>query len=111
VILERGFFPQSRWPNLEEWDLEKTSIYDLLTSVYKATPGRISQTVEALVASDTVAQQMRVAQGFPLLLLSRIMYTDGTDQPIVVSQDFLRSDYARVHFDIHLQDVGKPDTT
>jgi GntR family transcriptional regulator len=110
VILERGFFPQSRWPNLEEWNLEKTSIYDLLTSVYKATPGRISQTVEALVASDTVAQQMRVAEGFPLLLLSRIMYTDGTDQPIVVSQDFLRSDYARVHFDIHLQNIGKPDT-
>jgi GntR family transcriptional regulator len=108
VILERGFFPQSRWSKLEEWDLEKTSVYDLLTSVYKVTPSRISQTVEAVVAIDTVAQQLRVMEGFPLLLLSRIMYSEGTDQPIVFSQDFLRSDYARVHSDILLQDIGKP---
>jgi len=108
VILERGFFPQSRWPNLEEWNLEKTSVYDLLTNVYKEIPGRISQSVEAVVAADVVAQQLRVDEGFPLLLLSRIMYTKGTDQPVVFSQDFLRSDYARVHSDIQLQDIGKP---
>ena len=106
VILERGYFPKSRWPNLDEWDLEKTSVYDLLTNVYKVTPSRISQMVEAVVANDTVAQQLRVKEGFPLLLLSRIMYSDGNDQPIVYSQDFLRSDYARVHFDIHLKDIG-----
>lgn len=111
VILERGYFSQSRWPNLEEWNLEKTSVYDLLTSVYKVTPSRISQTVEAVVATDTVAQQLRVEEGFPLLLLSRIIYSEGADQPIVFSQDFLRSDYARVHFDIHLQDIGKPIKT
>jgi GntR family transcriptional regulator len=109
VILERGFFPQSRWPNLEEWNLEKTSVVDLLTSVYQVTPSRISQTVEAVVAADTVAQQLRVDEGFPLLLLSRIIYNEDADQPIVFSQDFLRSDYARVHFDIHLKDIGKPD--
>jgi DNA-binding GntR family transcriptional regulator len=56
-----------------------------------------------------VAQQLRVEEGFPLLLLSRIMYSEGTDQPIAYSQDFLRSDYARVHFDIQLQDIGKPN--
>jgi len=109
VILERGFFPQSRWPNLEEWNLEKTSVYDLLTSIYKIAPSRISQTIEAVVAADTVAQQLRVKEGFPLLLLSRIMY-EGTGLPIIFSQDFLRSDYARVHSDIHLQDIGKPVT-
>jgi GntR family transcriptional regulator len=109
VILERGFFPQSSWSNLEEWDLEKTSVYDLLTTVYHVVPSRISQTVEAVVAADTVAQQLRVEEGFPLLLLSRIIYSENADQPIVYSQDFLRSDYARVHLDIHLKDIGKPD--
>jgi GntR family transcriptional regulator len=111
VILERGFFPQSRWPDLEEWNLEKTSVYDLLTGVYKVTPSRISQTVEAVVAADTVAQQLRVDEGFPLLLLSRIIFSEDADQPIVFSQDFLRSDYARVHFDIHLKDIGTPHAT
>jgi len=45
VILERVFFPCVRFVNLEEWDLEKSSIYDLLTSVYKIRLGQISQTV------------------------------------------------------------------
>jgi GntR family transcriptional regulator len=106
VVLERGFFPCARWPKLEEWDLEKTSTYDLLTSVYQIKPSQISQTVEAVVAADTVAQQLRVEEGFPLLMLSRIIYGGENNQPIVFSQDFLRGDYARIHTDIKLQEIA-----
>jgi DNA-binding GntR family transcriptional regulator len=108
VILERGFFPCVYFPKLEEWDLEKSSTLDLLTSVYRFKPDLISQTVEAVVAVEIVAQQLRVEEGFPLILLSRIIHAGDTGQPIVFSQDFLRSDYARVHFNIHLQDIGTP---
>jgi GntR family transcriptional regulator len=108
IVLERGFFSRARFPRLEEWDLEKSSTLDLLTSVYHIKPGLISQTVEAVAAVEIVAQQLRVEEGFPLILLSRIIYAEDTDQPIVFSQDFLRSDYARVHFDIHLKAIGKP---
>ncbi len=104
VVLERVFVPCSRCPALEEWDLEKSSIYDLLTDVYHIEPGRISQTVEAVVAADTVAQQLRVEEGFPLLMLSRIIYRKGLDEPVVFSQDFLRSDYARIHADAPLME-------
>ena len=106
VVLERGFFPCERCPNLEEWDLEKSSIYDLLVNVYNSSPGRISQTVEAVVAGDTVAQQLRVDEGFPLLMLSRIIYGKEIEKPVVFSQDFLRSDYARIHANIQLDELG-----
>jgi GntR family transcriptional regulator len=106
VVLERGFFPCERCPKLEEWDLEKSSIYDLLVSVYNSHPGRISQTVEAVVAGDTVAQQLRVDEGFPLLMLSRIIYGKENEKPVVFSQDFLRSDYARIHADIELAELS-----
>jgi len=106
VILERGFFPCSRCPNLEEWDLEKSSVYDLLAAVYGVEPGRISQTVEAVAASDTVAQQLRVEEGFPLLMLTRTICSVETGKPMVFSQDFLRSDYARIHNDVELNDFG-----
>src|SRR5574342_1099299 len=56
VILERVFFPCVRFPKLEDWDLEKSSLYDLLTTVYDVKLGKISQTVEAVPAADTVAQ-------------------------------------------------------
>jgi GntR family transcriptional regulator len=102
VALERVFVPCARCPGLEEWDLEKSSIHDLLTEAYHITPGRISQTVEAVVATDTVAHQLRVDEGFPLLMLSRITF-DSSQDPVVFSQDFLRGDYARIHADALLE--------
>jgi GntR family transcriptional regulator len=110
VILERVFFPRLRFPSLEEWDLERSSIYDLLTSAYQVMPGRISQTVEAVAAVDTVAQQLRIEENSPLLMLSRIIYERGKEEPLVFSQDFLRSDYARIHSDVQIEEPGQPGT-
>jgi len=107
VILERVFIPTVRCPDLEEWDLEKSSIYDLLTDNYHINPGRSSQTVEAVTAADTVAQQLRVDEGFPLLMLSRIVFEKGIESPVVFSQDFLRSDYARIHTEAQLEEKNE----
>lgn len=112
VILERGYFPSAYCPKMEDWDLEKTSPFDLLTSVYGINLGRISQTVEAVAATDTVAQQLRVGEGVPLLMLSRVVFSRDTDKPVVFSQDFLRNDYARIHTDINMEGktwVGRQD--
>lgn len=109
VILERGFFPCSRCPRLEEWDLEKTPMFDLLTRVYGVRPRRISQTVEAVAANEAVARQLRVEEGFPLLMLNRILYEPQSGKPVGFSQDFLRSDYARIHTELDLEEV-KPES-
>jgi GntR family transcriptional regulator len=106
VILERVFIPCTLCPKLEDWDLEKSSVYDLLTDVYHINPGHISQTVEAVIAVDTVAQQLRVTDGFPLLMLSRVIYGKESRKPVVFSQDFLRSDYARIHTDAQLEEFN-----
>ena len=103
VILERVFVSCKRCPGLEEWDLEKSSINDLLTEAYHITPTRISQTMEAVVATENVAAQLRVNEGFPLLLLSRVTFEEE-EAPVVFSQDFLRGDYARIHADTLLQE-------
>ncbi len=108
MILERGFFPCVYCPNLEDWDLEKTSTIDLLTSVYGIRLGRTSQVVEAAVATDVIAQQLRVDEGAPLLMLSRLIFNRDTKKPVVFSQDFLRSDYARIHTDIDIEEGNTP---
>lgn len=104
IILERGFLPCSRCPRLEEWDLEKTPLYDLLARVYGLQPRRVSQTVEAVAANETVAEQLRVPEGFPLLMLHRILYDPQDDKPVLLSHDFLRSDYARIHTELNLEE-------
>lgn len=105
VILERIFFPCNRFPDLQEWDLEKSSFIDLLTSVYKNKLGPISQTVEAVSATDAVARQLRVDEGSPLLMLVKIIHSRDSGEPIVFAQDYLRSDYARIHTDVILKDL------
>jgi hypothetical protein len=44
-----------------------------------------------------------VEQGFPLIMLSRIIFSNEPKMPVVFSQDFLRSDYARLHTDVELE--------
>ena len=107
IIVERIFFPCARFPELEEWDLEKSSIYDLLTTVYKIKIGRISQTVEAISATDTIAHQLRTGENFPLILLTRILFKANSEEPIVFSQDFLRSDYAKIHADLEVEELDQ----
>lgn len=99
-VLERSFFPISRVPQLEEYDLEKTSIYDLLTAGYNVQFSRIAQTIEAVPASEPISQQLRVEDGFPLLMVTRIVYQKSDGKPIEYAQDFLRSDYARIHSEL-----------
>ncbi len=96
TVLERSFLSTERTPGLEEYDLEKTSIYDLLLAAYGVRIGRVTQTIEAVTASDIVAKQLRVDDGFPLLMITRTIYRAQDSRPVVYSQDLLRSDYARI---------------
>jgi GntR family transcriptional regulator len=111
VIVECGFFPCTQCPDLEEWDLEKTPIFDLLVKAYGIRLGRISQTIEAVAAEETIAKQLRVPEGFPLLMLNRILYNADSGKPVVLSQDFLRGDYARLHTEFDWEKSDRPSPT
>lgn len=102
VILERDYFSTSRCPDLQEWNLEKNNIPDLLKIVYGAKLSRIVQMFEAVTANETVAKQLRVEEGFPLIMLTRIIYNAEDGKPLVFSKDLLRSDYARIQSEINL---------
>jgi hypothetical protein len=53
-----------------------------------------------------IAKQLRVEEGFPLLMLNRILFDPASDKPFELSQDFLRSDYARIHTELDLENPG-----
>lgn len=97
VVLERTFLSCERCAGLQEYDLEKTSIYDLLTVGLQMHISSVDQEIEASVASGTVAKQLRVEDGFPLLMVTRVTHRAEDGLPIQYSQDLLRGDYARVH--------------
>ena len=100
AVLERAFFPCERCPDLEEYDLEKTSIHDLLTEGYGVQVSCVEQNIEAVAAGEISAKQLRVDDGFPLLMITRIIYRAGDNLPVQFAQDLLRSDYARIHSEL-----------
>ncbi|OGO70031.1 MAG: hypothetical protein A2Z49_07610 [Chloroflexi bacterium RBG_19FT_COMBO_56_12] len=102
-VVERVFFPCARLPQIEEYDLEKTNIYDLLTEGYKIQFSHIQQSFEAVAANEPIAEQLRVPDGFPLLMVSRVIYQTSDCKPVEFAQDFLRSDYARISSEIDWQ--------
>jgi GntR family transcriptional regulator len=106
VILERAFFPIERCPGLEEYDFEKTSIYDLLTEGYQVHVSHVDQTIEATTASESAARMLRIAESHPLLLVTRTIYRQEDGKPVLYSQDLLRGDYARVRFHVPLDAIA-----
>ena len=102
VVLERVLLSCERCPGLEEYDLEKTSIYDLLTEAYQVQIAHIRQSIESITASEIVSRQLRVEEGFPLLKVTRTAIRKEDNLPVLYSQDLLRGDYARVSFTIQL---------
>lgn len=96
VVLERTFLSCERCPDLHEYDLEKTSINDILSAGLKMQLTCNDQEIEAVVASDITAKQLRVEEGFPLLMVSRTVRRLDDGLPVQYSQDLLRSDYARI---------------
>jgi GntR family transcriptional regulator len=96
VVLERTFLSCERCPDLQEYDLERTSIYDLLIEGLQMRLSSTDQAVEAVIASGTAALQLRVEEGFPLLMVTRTLNRSEDELPVQFSQDLLRGDYARV---------------
>lgn len=105
IILERVFFPMERFHDLQEWNLEKSSLMNLMTEVYKYQIDEVTQTIDAISATNEVALQLRVEEGFPLLMLSKVIYDKNDRAPIVYKQDLLRSDYTRIEVNISIGGV------
>jgi len=104
VVLERTFLSCERCPDLQEYDLEKTSIHDLLVDGLQMRLSSTDQIIEAVVASGTAALQLRVEEGFPLLMMTRTVHRLEDEQPVQHSQDLLRGDYARIQSRLNLED-------
>ena len=97
AIIEKSYLPASLVPRLEEYDLEKSSLFDLLKEAYGITVTRADHFVEAIPAEPPVSDQLRIEEGAPLLAVSRALFIDG-GRPVAYSQDVLVGDRARLQW-------------
>ncbi|HEV2013257.1 MAG TPA: GntR family transcriptional regulator [Candidatus Dormibacteraeota bacterium] len=86
VAFERSWFPASIAPNLNAFDLEHRSIYDVLEREYGVKLLRAEQEFDASVADDKVAALLECEPGAPLMVVHRLSI-DFSGQPVEYAVD------------------------
>jgi GntR family transcriptional regulator len=94
VLLENYIIPVRRFPDLEHYDLEGRSIYEVMESEYGVSIARARQSFEPVVATTFEAELLGVRQGAPLMLEKRISF-DVDDLPVEYGKDLYRGDRFR----------------
>jgi GntR family transcriptional regulator len=86
VAFERSWFPASIAPNLNAFDLEHRSIYEVLEREYDVKLLRAEQEFDASVADETVAALLECEPGAPLMVVHRLSY-DFAGRPVEYAVD------------------------
>jgi GntR family transcriptional regulator len=86
VALERSWFPASIAPNLNAFDLEHRSIYDVLEQEYGVRLLRAEQEFDASIADRTVAALLECPPGSPLMVVHRRSF-DFNGRPVEYAVD------------------------
>jgi GntR family transcriptional regulator, N-acetylglucosamine utilization regulator len=112
VLLEDYTIPLARFPDLERFDLEQRSIYEVMESEYGIAIVRARQSFEPVVASEFEAGLLQIRPGAPLMLEKRLSY-DQYNQPVEYGQDRYRGDRFRfitdaAPFELHLPTGTNP---
>jgi GntR family transcriptional regulator, N-acetylglucosamine utilization regulator len=94
VMLESYTIPVQRFPRLDQYDLEKRSIYEVMEVEYGVGIVRARQSFEPVVASAFEAELLRVWVGAPLMLEQRISF-DRDNRPVEYGKDRYRGDRFR----------------
>jgi len=94
VMLEKFIVPVYRFPNLDTYDLEIRSFYEIAETEYGITIYQAQQSLEAVSATEFEAELLKVSLGAPLMLERRQAF-DLDSHPIEYGQDLYRGDRFR----------------
>lgn len=94
ILLERLTVPESRFPQLDRFNLGKRSLYEVMETEYGVRVRRARQSLEATAATAYEAELLSVVTGSPLMLERRLAY-DEDDRPVEHARDLFRGDRFR----------------
>jgi len=94
VMLEKFIVPVNRFPNLNAYDLETRSFYEVAETEYGIIIQQAQQSLEAVSATEFEADLLKVLPGAPLMLERRQAF-DPDSRPVEYGQDLYRGDRFR----------------
>lgn len=96
MALNISVLPYHLVPGLEDQDLEKDSLYEILERHYGLILSRAEQTLEPTLADPGTARLLEVKMGTPLLLVGGVVYLKN-DTPIEWLRIWYRGDRYKFH--------------
>lgn len=102
VIIENSYIPSYLAPDIETYDLESLSIYDLLENTYGCRISRAKEFLDTCVTDHYYSELLEVDAGMPAFLIKRITY-DLKDRPIEFRESVIRSDKFTFSVDLKLR--------
>jgi len=94
VMLESYKIPVTRFPGLDQYDLENRSIYEIIEIEYGVRIARNRQSFEPIITTEFEAELLKIKIGDALMLEKRLSYDDH-NQPIEYGKDRYRGDRFR----------------
>lgn len=97
IAIERTHIPVVYYPNLEKYDLENRSLYDIMGNEYGRPVRLARQSLEPVLATEDEALMLETTRPAALMMISRVgLDIQGT--PVEYSKDLYRGDMNRFVF-------------
>lgn len=97
MAFEKTYLPAYLFPKLEEFDLTKNSLYQVLVENYDLQMHHAEEVLEAASATRRVAEQLEIRVGAPVLVVHRVVFS-VSNQPIESAHTIYRADRYRASF-------------
>ncbi len=105
VALESAHLVYARFPDLENIDFSRHSLYEVLQDRYGIRLVHARQCIEAQQADEEVAALLGLATGMPVLAMQRTTY-DVDGQPVEFVRSFYRADRFRLKVELYVQGMA-----
>lgn len=108
VSLQTSYLPQDLGRELLGRDLERESLFRLLTEVFGVVPARAEEVISAVAVDDYESGILLVSPGAPALLLQRTTY-DQRGRPVEFVKSVLRGDKCKFTLTLNAElPAGEP---
>ncbi len=97
MAFEKTYLPAYLFPKLEEFDLTKNSLYQILVENFDLQMHHAEEILEASSATKRIAEQLGIRAGAPVLVVHRVVFSES-NQPIESAHTIYRADRYRATF-------------
>lgn len=97
----KTYLPERLFPELEKYDLEEKSLYDIIQIDYNIQITKGRRTIEAVLPEPKVARYLEISDSTPVILFHCVTYgiVNGKEIPIETFQCYYRTDQYKFYID------------